>query len=223
MSFKRTILLCISAAALVGLLPIATQSIMAQTAPTVDVTLTETPFSLGRQCSDTFEAHNLDFVTGLRMREISTYVSNGAGVAANDLDGDGDLDLVFASVDRESEILWNLGDLSFEAETLNDPYTRGVAIVDVDGDGLLDITFTHRGLEGVSYWGNEGASDGQRPSFARRSLPGVEAYAYAQAWGDLDDDGLLDLVTASYAAELKQRGIDGPLDDGSTGVVVHTQ
>ncbi len=100
-------------------------------------------------------AHDLDFVTGTRVRDISTYLSNGAGVAANDLDGDGDLDLVFASVDRESEILWNLGDLDFEAETLDDPFTRGVAIVDVDGDGLLDITFTHRGLEGLSYWRNQ--------------------------------------------------------------------
>ncbi len=43
------------------------------------------------------------------------------------------------------------------------------------------------------------------------------------AWGDLNDDGLLDLVTGSYAAELKQRGIEEALDDGSTGIVVHLQ
>ena len=30
-------------------------------------------------------------------------------------------------------------------------------------------------------------------------------------------------MTGSYGAELKQRGIEGPLEDGSTGVIVHTQ
>ena len=42
-------------------------------------------------------------------------------------------------------------------------------------------------------------------------------------WGDLNNDGLLDLVTGSYGAELLQHGIEGPQDDGSTGVIVHLQ
>ncbi len=156
---------------------------VAQTSSSVDVTVTQTELDEPDRCSGAFVAHDLDFVTGARVRDISTYLSNGAGVAANDLDGDGDLDLVFASVDRESEILWNQGDLSFEAETLDDAFTRGVAIVDVDGDGLLDITFTHRGLEGVSYWRNQGPADGQRPSFARQTLPGVDGLRLRDGMG----------------------------------------
>ena len=46
------------------------------------------------RCVDRFEPHPLSVATGLRMREIRTYASNGAGVAANDLEGDGDIDLV---------------------------------------------------------------------------------------------------------------------------------
>ena len=98
----------------------------------------------------------------------------------------------------------------------------GVAIVDVDGDAGLDIVFTHRGLEGVSYLA-QCRPPTARARFRARPLPGVTAHAYAMGWGDLNDDGLLDLVTGSYGAELKQRGIDGPQDDGSTGVVVHMQ
>lgn len=173
-------------------------------------------------CADTFTPHRLDFATGTRLREISTYISNGSGVAANDLDADGDLDLVFAGIDRENAILWNQGDLTFEVELLNDRFARGVAVVDVNGDGAHDIVFTHRGLEGVSYWRNFGTLGG-RTRFAHLPLPGVDSYAYAMAWGDVDGNGLLDLVTGSYAAELKQHGVTVPEEDSRAGVVVHLQ
>ena len=111
-------------------------------------------------CTGAFVTHKLPFATGTRLREIGTYVSNGAGVAVNDLDGDGDLDLVFASVDGQNTILWNEGQgkdgLRFKEEDLDDRFGRGVAVVDVDGDGRLDIVFTHRGVEPISYWHNTG-------------------------------------------------------------------
>jgi enediyne biosynthesis protein E4 len=173
-------------------------------------------------CSGSFETHRLGFATGTRLREIGTYVSNGAGVAANDLDQDGDLDLVFASVDGQNAILWNEGagadGLTFKLEELDDRYGRGVAVVDVDGDGRLDILFTHRGLEPISYWRNTGSTTAR---FVRDTLPGVDGYAYAMAWGDVDNDGDLDLVTGSYAAELKQHGIDDPAQDARAGLVLY--
>lgn len=110
----------------------------------VPVTVQEKPLTLPQVCGKGFVAHNLDFASGTRLREINTYESNGAGVAVNDLDGDGQLDLVFASVDGNSAILWNKGDFKFETQELADPYTRAVAIVDVDSDGQPDIVFTDR-------------------------------------------------------------------------------
>jgi enediyne biosynthesis protein E4 len=104
---------------------------------------------------------NLGVSNGMRMREINTYASNGAGLAINDLDGDGNLDIVLASTDRESTILWNEGGLKFSAEPLDDRFTRSANIIDVDGDGLLDITFTHRGSESLSFWRNQGAGSGR--------------------------------------------------------------
>lgn len=161
----------------------------------------------------------LDFATGTHLREINTYESNGSGVAVNDLDGDGDLDIVFASVDGEAVILWNEGNLKFKTEALADNYTRGVNIVDVDGDGKLDIAFTHRSLESVSYWHNRGSS--AQPRFAREPLPGVTSYAYSMAWADLNGDNLLDLVTGSYNTDLKSHKLSATEMQERAGVIYY--
>jgi len=155
-----------------------------------------------RACDGSFVARNLSFATGNRMREIRTYASNGSGLAVGDLDGDGRLDLVFASIDGPSTILWNDGDLAFSPEPLDDSLTRAANIVDVNGDGKLDIAFTHNSLESVSFWRNQG-----RRRFTREGLPGVDRYAYSMAWADLNGDGSLDLVTGAYDVDLKGRGV----------------
>ena len=133
------------------------------------------------------------------------------------LDNDGNLDIVFTGVDREVGIFWNQGNLEFEEERLDEKFPRGVAIVDVDGDGQLDLVFSHRGLKGVTYWRNQGKLvDGSR--FILDELPGVDSYAYTMAWGDIDADGDLDLVTGSYNVELIQNGIALPERDPRAGV-----
>ncbi len=186
----------------------------------VSVSVSTKLLSTADSCQGSFITHTLPFSTGTRLRELNTYESNGAGVAVNDLDGDGDLDLVFASIDRESTILWNNGALKFTAQSLADRFTRGVAIVDVDADGFLDIVFTHRGQATLSLWHNQGDSPaGER--FVRQQLPGVESFAYAMAWADLTGDGALDLVTGSYNIDLQQQGIAHPERDSHAGVTLY--
>jgi len=166
--------------------------------------------------------HKLSFANGLRVREIGLYLNNGSGLAINDLDDDGDLDIVFAGVDRDVGIFWNQGNLNFEEVSLDERFPRGVMIVDVDGDSYLDLVFSHRGLKGVTYWRNLGHGNGV-DRFEKNELFDVDSYAYTMAWGDINQDGVLDLVTGSYNVELIQNGIAVPESDPRAGVFYYEQ
>lgn len=220
MTSVRATLLVVAAALLLAACGRVEQPAARVTAPPVPVRVERSALARQASCQDRFVAHDLGVATGMRMREITTYASNGAGLAANDLDADGDLDLVLASVDRESSVLWNEGALSFDIQPLDDRFTRAANTVDVDGDGRLDLVFTHRGTEGVSFWRNTGQA-AQR--FVRGSLPGVEHFAYAMAWGDLTGDGAPDLVTGAYDVELKSHGLDEQTIAANGGVVLYEQ
>ncbi len=167
--------------------------------PDTPATMKATALKAPATCENRFVEHTLPFISGGRIREIATYISNGAGLAVNDLDGDGDLDLAFASIDGPAKILWNEGDFNFVPTDLDAPFTRAAATVDVDADGRLDVVLTQR--EGsVLYFRNLGER-----RFEPAELPGVVNPAYSMAWADLNDDGRLDLVTAAYDIELKQK------------------
>ncbi|MCB8947359.1 MAG: VCBS repeat-containing protein [Ardenticatenaceae bacterium] len=159
------------------------------------------PFSVAPSCNGEFVTHWLDHVTDVQGEVVRMFETNGAGVAINDLDQDGWLDIVFANLNGPATIFWNRGDLTFAKETLPDLNTRAVNIVDVTGDGRLDIVFTHI-VSSLTYWENVGVAGNGRTTFTRLPLPGVRALAHSMAWGDLNGDGSLDLVTGSYDAEL---------------------
>lgn len=159
---------------------------------------TETiPLTARWQCAETFVTHTLDHTTTTPRGDIvRQFEANGGGVAINDLDNDGDLDIVLANHADMNSILWNEGNLNFRAERLTHGDSRAVTIVDVDGDGWNDIFFT-RTVSAPTYWHNLG--DG---TFAQEFLPNIGEPLYSIAWADLDQDGDLDLVGATYDAAL---------------------
>ncbi len=151
-------------------------------------------------CSGTFVPVDLPHTTSAAQFAVRGFESNGAGVAAGDLDRDGDLDLVLGGFAQPSTILWNEGDLAFQAEPLGNGLVREVQVVDLDADGWLDIVTSRRGT-GLAVWRN----NGQIPHsgrFAPMILEGVDQPLYALDWADADGDGDLDLGGATYDAEL---------------------
>lgn len=172
-------------------------------------------------CGDGFVAHTLDHTTVTHGPDVRKFESNGSGVAVGDLDADGLLDIALANVGGPATVLWNRGGFTFETQRLGDIETRAVAIVDVDGDDRLDIVFTHQ-AGSVSFWRNVAPTvDGERPTFSLSGLKGVVKPAHAMAWGDLNGDGDLDLVTGSYDAELHLRLGDTFMFSGGAGVVAY--
>jgi len=74
-----------------------------------------------------------------------------AGVSLGDLDGDGDLDLVFSDYMNPCQIWLNNGDGQFTDSGFrfgDDQFYRHVHLGDLDGDGDLDIFLAAFGFGG---------------------------------------------------------------------------
>ena len=168
------------------------------TADKAEVRVASRPVVAGLACTGAFVGHPLDHTTAVAERPVGFYASNGSGLAAGDLDRDGDLDLVLGNLDGNNAIFWNQGGLRFGKEALSIGNTRAVVAVDADGDGWLDLSFTHR-LQPPTLWRSSG---GSAPRFVQVVGFGGRAIPYAVSWADLDADGDLDMAAASYDTEI---------------------
>ncbi len=119
---------------------------------------------------------------------------SGSPVAADDIDGDGDVDLVFSRTRDAPYVLLNDGTGHFEEVSAGFDLPTGFvatnqALADYDGDGLPDLTIVGPGFIGVAW--NEGGG----------SFTDLEALDDVPEWivstfalGDADGDGDLDLA-----------------------------
>ncbi|MCY3902303.1 MAG: FG-GAP-like repeat-containing protein [Caldilineaceae bacterium] len=182
----------------------------------------ETAASAADLCEDRFITHDLPHNTTTADGVIRQYEANGAGAAVNDLDNDGDLDLVLGNYDNPNSIFWNEGGLHFRHEEMPVGRTRAVSAVDVDGDGWTDLVLTRVG-GAINFWRNRGAAvaAGGSGRFVQEFLTGLAKPAYAMDWADLDGDGDLDAATASYDIGLTtELGNEYILNDEG-GVYIH--
>jgi hypothetical protein len=118
-------------------------------------------------------------------------------VVVGDLDGDGDIDAVFAGgaeFGGPNDVLLNDGTGTFTHQSLGED-AAGVGLGDLDGDGDLDIvlTFNERFFdEPAQVWLNDGAG-----VFTDSGRTIGDMFAWKVALGDIDHDGDLDAVFAN--------------------------
>ena len=88
----------------------------------------------------------LQFKNQLRRENRYTYLTNGAGLAVGDYDGDGMLDAYLVSQDGPNKLFRQVGPLKFVDVTApagqvhgGAAWGCGASFADVDGDGDLDL------------------------------------------------------------------------------------
>lgn len=124
------------------------------------------------------------------------------GVDAFDADGDGWQDILFANQNGLPTLLINQttvgGAITFANETstrIPPTFTiqgRSLTPCDVDGDGDLDAVFATTGPSQQRILINDGT--GVFTDETVRRFPAVNLFSWGVGWGDVDNDGDIDLV-----------------------------
>jgi hypothetical protein len=148
---------------------------------------------------------NMDGQGTFGKQRIITTAANGArSVYASDVDGDGDLDVLSAShvYGGGNTIAWyentdgkgTFGNQRVITTRVNG--ARSVYAGDVDGDGDLDVLSASRYDNKVAWYEN---TDGKGTFGNQRVITTAADRAHTVYAGDVDGDGDLDVLSASYS------------------------
>lgn len=172
--------------------------------PSTEPELVEAPVQF-----ETVGDSGVDFVHRSGINEDRFYpCANGSGLGSIDIDGDGLLDLYFATGNffrptdnqqpKTNRCYRNLGDWKFADVTdaagvaLTD-YSAGVAVGDFDGDGFSDLYVTCVGPNQLFRNNGDGTFE-----FLEDSGTNHAGFAASAVFFDPDNDGLADLYVCNY-------------------------
>ncbi|HVR74538.1 MAG TPA: FG-GAP-like repeat-containing protein, partial [Planctomycetota bacterium] len=126
-------------------------------------------------------------------------------LAAADLDGDGDLDLVTSSTPFSIHLNEGKGSFAKPIRVSVPSLVQSVAALDVDGDGNVDLAAAHGDAGSISILRNEGGA-----TFSRVEKVAIPGQPYVILSGHFNDDGHTDLVAADrFAGKLHLLFNDG--------------
>ncbi len=115
-----------------------------------------------------------------------------------DFDRDGRADIAVANFGGGVSILLGHGDGRFQPQQFVAGFgdSRGIAVLDADGDGDVDVVHTTKTTD-LSLLVN----DGSGVFGASQAIPAGGAQEWALGAADMNDDGILDLVTGDQITE----------------------
>jgi hypothetical protein len=145
--------------------------------------------------------------------DIATSADGAKSVFAADMDNDGDMDIVSASEyddaiawyenDGAADPSWTAADIATSADG-----AYSVFVADMDKDGDMDIVSASRDDNTIAWYENDGAAD---PSWTASDITTSANLAFSVYAADMDNDGDMDIVSASHIAG----GIDWYENDGA--------
>ncbi|WP_299122522.1 T9SS type A sorting domain-containing protein [uncultured Winogradskyella sp.] len=143
---------------------------------------------------------------------ITTSIDSGWSVYTSDIDGDGDMDVLSASV-WDNKIAWyenvnGNGEFGLQQIITTDANNaRSVYATDIDGDGDIDVLSASRGDNKIAWYEN---IDGIGTFGAQQIITTLAGTAESVHAGDIDGDGDRDVISASVDGKIAlYENIDG--------------
>ncbi len=147
--------------------------------------------------------------------QIASAYGRALGVVADDLNGDGWVDVYVANDGDDNQLWINRRDGTFRDEALLAGVAlnhagmaeagMGVDAGDFDNDGDADLFVTHLDNETNTLYVNDGTGRFEdRSARARLGAPSVPFTGFGARWFDADNDGWLDLLAVNGAVSVLQ-------------------